>query len=695
MKKFVFVMAFLVSGLLFAQESLKHTVADGETVSKIAQKYKVTPFDIYKLNPDAQSGIKPGMILVIPKSSVPITPSTPVVDKPKTDTQPLPEKDKTTPKLAETPKPNDDSKGKGYKIHTVKQGETLYALSKKYNISVEELLQNNPVLSEKGLQPDMELIIAKGKQPVTVTNPVKTAGNKVITHIVQPKETKYGIANKYGISVEELERQNPEVKENLPIGFELKIKPQASEDKPKETPIKQQSKPTESVNTGAIQQEKPTTQEPTKVTIASVDKPLMEYTVKSGETLYSLSRLFEISQEQLTQLNPELVNGLKEGMVLKVPTNLTPVSSSGSATKSMLPKNLLTTERKSLVLLIPFNIAKIESDSLTPIAAKLKDDKFLNMTLDFYAGALMAIDSAKTLGINVDVSVFDSEETKTTTTALTTLSEKGITPDVVIGPFYQANVEKVAQELEPKKIPVISPLSKEVTKNYTNLYNSMTDLSLQRRAVFDYMAQKDGNIIAVIEPDKTEISQFIKSYSSRTKWVGLSAKGTFTADSIRKYFVKDRVNYVVLETTKYNTAQTTITSMLTAMKEYKVQLVITEHNDLLDFEEIALANLVKLKLTYPSLTRENESPEAQKFERVFRRKNKIVPNQFATRGFDLVFDTLLRLSQGKTFEQTAAEFTSEQVENKFDYKQNSAGGYNNKGVYILTYQPDLTVKEAN
>ena len=42
-------------------------------------------------------------------------------------------------------------------------------------------------------------------------------------HEVQPKETKYGIATKYGISVDELEKQNPEIKDNLPVGFKLKI----------------------------------------------------------------------------------------------------------------------------------------------------------------------------------------------------------------------------------------------------------------------------------------------------------------------------------------------------------------------------------------------------------------------------------------------------------------------------------------
>ncbi len=151
---------------------------------------------------------------------------------------------------------------------------------------------------------------------------------------------------------------------------------------------------------------------------------------------------------------------------------------------------------------------------------------------------------------------------------------------------------------------------------------------------------------------------------------------------------------MILESEKYYTIQTTISTMVMAMKDYSVQLIITETNEMLDFEEISLNNLIKLKLTYPSLYRENDSAEATDFEKSYRKINKVLPNQFATRGFDLVFDTLLRLSQEQSFEETIQTKPSEQVESKFDYIKNPAGGYNNKGVYILTYQPDLTIKQA-
>jgi LysM repeat protein len=45
-KKVIYIFVFLISALNFGQNFTKHTVAKGETIVSIAQKYKVTPYDI-------------------------------------------------------------------------------------------------------------------------------------------------------------------------------------------------------------------------------------------------------------------------------------------------------------------------------------------------------------------------------------------------------------------------------------------------------------------------------------------------------------------------------------------------------------------------------------------------------------------------------------------------------------------------
>lgn len=629
-KKGIYIVVLMFTTSVFGQNYTKHKVAKGETITQIAQKYKVTPYDIYKLNPDSQSGIQPDAILLIPKS----------IEKVASNEVPFKEK-----------------------TYTVKAKETLYSIAKENNVEISDLEEANPFLKTDGLQPGQVLKIMKYEEPPKV----QMAAKNFSTYEVVTGDTKYSISKKYGISVEELEKQNPEIKDNLPVGFKLKIN--SSE---------KAIVPTEVV----------------KPKIVAYQGNTIEYTVKSGETMYSLTKLLGLSEASLIGLNPSIKDGVKEGMILKVPATLSFSKETKNSLKD-LTKSVSNQKRKELVLFLPFNASKIQNDTVTSISERLKKDKFLNMTLDFYAGALMAIDSAKVLGMNLDIKIYDSQETKNSTSALSVISNNDFSSiDAIIGPFYQVNVEKVADALENKNIPVISPLSRDEGKSYKNLFQSMPHADAVKGAMFSYMQSKNGNIIAVIDPKKTSIKEYIQDFQKDVKVVGLTDKGGFVADSIKKHFVKDRINYVIMASEKTGTIFTTTSAMSSAMKDYQVQLVILEPNETLDFEEIALSRLTKLKMAYPSATKDNDSDEAQKFERAFKKKNKILPNQYAVRGFDLTFDTMLRLAQDKPFEESINDDATEQVESKFDYAKKISGGYTNNGVYILYYDEDLTIKQA-
>lgn len=344
---------------------------------------------------------------------------------------------------------------------------------------------------------------------------------------------------------------------------------------------------------------------------------------------------------------------------------------------------------------MPFNISKIESDTINSPQARLKKDKFLNLTLDFYSGALMAIDSAKVLGMNMDVKIYDSQETKNSSNAITIVEQNNLqSSDAIIGPFYQTNVEKLAEFLQTSKTPVISPLSKDVGKKYSNLYQSMPSNEMLRSSMFDYMNEKNGNIVAVIDPKKGSVKQYIENFQNNVKIVSLDENSRVVADSLKIHLVKEKINFVVLASERTGMILSTTNVMLNLQKEYQIQLVILEANETFDFEEIALTRLTKLKLTYPSLTKPNETIEANQFDAKYKKLNKILPSQYAIRGFDVTFDTLLRLSQEKSFEETVQSNATQQIENKFDYVQNITAGYVNQGVYILYYDIDLTIKEA-
>lgn len=690
-------LVFFITSSAFSQEKVvKYKVSSGETINQIAQKFKVTPYDIYQLNPDARTGISPNSVLLIPTKNG--------------------EAKKEETKKEETVKPKTVVASGKEIIHEVQAKETFYSIEKKYGISDEDLKAANPFLEKNGVQIGQKLVIpAKGGAPKAVL-PNKTikerAQEKYVYHDVQPKETKYSIAKKYNTTVEDLERRNPSIVSNLPVGYRLIIKGIA----PKEEGVQTETaKPVES--------KKPAETSKKAVTY-------MEYQVKPKETFYSLGRVFHLSQEELVALNPSLSEGVKEGMVLKVPAGYIapapiiaaqvpteksadssvskPVETTGGGIKIIdkvkssensnaeiveLSKKRGANERKKVVLLLPFNMSKIQSDT-TGVGNKIKNDKFLNMTLDFYAGAMMAIDSAKTLKLPIDVAIYDSQETKTTSN-VSSLISKLQDADAVVGPFYQNNAEATANTLRMYNVPVISPLSKDGANPIENLYQSVPANDVIKNAVFDYMRSKNGNIVAVVDKKKESVINYIKQNQRGVAFASLTETGGLDVANLKSLLIPNRMNYVVMETGNTAMIKATIKALIDSQKTCQVQLVILEPNSTLDTDEISFDNLVKLKLMYPSVTRESDEQPVLIFEKQYRLKNKANPTTYATRGFDVTFDTMMRLVQGKTFQETADSMTTQQVDNKFQYYRKEDGGHANKGVYILYYDSDLTLKVAN
>ena len=634
--KYIVILFFslaLLSNSAFAQDKYKkHTVAKGETITDIAKKYKVTPYDIYKLNPDSQNGIKENAVLLIPTQSIKEAPES--------------SKEKIT-KVVNT-------------VHEVQPKETFYSVAKKYSVEVDDLQKANPEV--KDLQIGQKLVIPiKGSGVAAQAKRAEKQEAKkdaptYMSHVVEAGETKYSIAKKYGMTVQLIEELNPEVKDNLPLGYKLKLDKNSLV--AKEIPAK---------SNGA--------------------QEYITYTVQPKETFYSIGKRTGLTEEQIVALNPDAKGGLKDGMELKLPK--------GTAVADVQPANLskanlITTlkkgQTKELALLLPFNVANIDADSVRTQTERIRSDKFLNMTLDFYAGALIAIDSAKTLGLPLKVKILDSKENKNSSSIESI--KGGLTGmDVVIGPFFQSNVEKTAQIL--KTVPVISPLSKESGKPYANLYQSIPSTDVVRMAMIDYVKSKGGNVIAIVDAKKASSRQFIKANIPSAKFT----EGTPTADLVKTLLETGKMNYVILDTESVTMVSSTANALAALQGQYEIQLVVLEKTDILDHDEVPLQKLTALKMLYPSVTNDSENPESAIFAKMFKQKNNIFPNQFATRGFDVTFDIILRLFQEGSFEEVMDTKSSEQAENKFAYKSMNGGNYNT-GVYILYYDTDLSVKQA-
>ena len=226
------------------------------------------------------------------------------------------------------------------------------------------------------------------------------------------------------------------------------------------------------------------------------------------------------------------------------------------------------------------------------------------------------------------------------------------------------------------------------------MYNSIPPSEVLKKAVINYIKSQDGNVIAVVDAKKVSVKQYLNANYGGIKFATVDDANKLNIQSLKDLLVTDKMNYVFLETERAGLILSTINTLTDeSLKDYQINLATTDRNPSFDHEEIPLSKLVKLQLHYPSVTKESSAQNTSKFSKRYKKENSFFPNQYAIRGFDLTFDAILRLAQDIPFEQTVEKYATEYHENRFSYDKDLKGGYFNRGVFVLRYDEDYTIKE--
>ncbi|WP_435412228.1 LysM peptidoglycan-binding domain-containing protein [Psychroserpens mesophilus] len=633
MKKLLIILVTLLCSFsAIAQDYKTHKVKEGETIEQIAKQYLVTPFDIFALNPDAKKELKSDMILIIPTSGV------------KND------------EILE-----DKKELIGYKTHKVKRKETLFSISQKYAVEIEDIKKHNTNLYSENLRKGDKLKIPRFK---TIVNKV-SLNNTIKKYKVQPKEGKWRVAYKFGITVPELEALNPNINEVLQPGDELNV-PNISNNEEK-----------------------------------AVDDEFNYYTVLKSEGYMALNRKLGVTQDQLETLNPELKEGgLKLGMVLKVPGNIKTTNVVIDVANTNLSSNLKNLSPKRIALMLPFGLNKVDVDSVQEAKKMMRTNGLLSVSLDFHTGVLMALDSAKQLGISTNLKVID---TKNQIAEISKILEANDFSeyDAVIGPLMPTSLERVASKLKRDNVPVISPLTMP-TNLYDNVFQTIPSDDLLEQAIIKYV-KKDSlpkHIVIISDSKHKAISDRLKSefplakqIQSRKNKKGQEAYFMYQTD-LENVF-QTGTNIVFLETDNEGLASNVI-SMINGfnMNDKEIILMTTNKNKAFDGKEISNYHLSNLKFHYPSVNKTIAVESRNSFVTKYMNEYNVSPNKYAVRGFDLTLDLLLRLaSEDDLYKASSSDIETEYIENKFRYSKKMFGGYYNEAVYIVKYD-DLTIVEA-
>ncbi len=411
--------------------------------------------------------------------------------------------------------------------------------------------------------------------------------------------------------------------------------------------------------------------------------------VKKGDTFYNLTRFYNVSQEELIALNPELSEGLK--LLEEIKIKLIKKNE-----EAALVYNDEIEEGISLkiALLLPFRTSEYDSVSANKI---FDNSRLANYVTDFYLGAELAIDSLRSQGVAIELDVYDTE--RNSSKIRTILEENDLNQnDVIIGPMYSEEAVIVANEIDK---PVVFPVYSKNQSNFSSLriIKTAPEKGVFTDAMTGYIKEMftDGTI-TVVSDGKRESNLHALRISKRLQDSD-SINKVHVLKSVDGYIEKERFlevfkpltnNWVVLATSENVVVSDVINSLISLPDSITAKVFSIEKGKA--FDKIDENKLAKIVFTYVSDRLVDESAVSTKiFNKQYIAKNNTFPSFYATKGFDVTYDVLVRMASGNQLKETFKNGASYRVESKFNYSKELFDTTENKGLFILKYNEDLTL----
>lgn len=551
-----------------------------------------------------------------------------------------------------------------YFLHTIEKGQSLYSISKMYNVTTADIIRLNPGCDEK-IYAGQTIKIPKGQD----------SQKGETFHTIQAGETLYKLTTIYNVSAKAICEANPGLSaENFRIGQVILI-------------------PLEIKNT----EDTTTTQAPAEQTV-TIQGPVVPrckemHKVKRKETIFSVSRKYGISEQELIDANPELKKGMKKGQFLCIPY---PVATTTQPVKKeedpyAIPPSNSELFRKSKET--PQNISTIKAAILLPF----QEDRRM---VEYYEGFLMAVDSLKRTGTSLDLYVYDSG--KDLSTLNTILAKKEMKEmNIIFGPMHQSQIKPLSEFAEKNDIRLVIPFSQkgeEVFKN-PSVYQINTPQSYLYSEVYEHFTRQFPNAhVIFIEPasaDK-EKAEFISGLKQELKNKGISMQTvgeSATKETLKAALRSDKEN-IFIPTSGKDVLLVKILPQLTLL----VREVPEQNIHLFGYPEWQththdhLENFFELDVYfYSSFYTNTLFPAAVQFTNAYHKwYSKDLASKYpnyAMLGFDTAFFFLKGLSRyGSELENNLSKMNLTPIQTGFKFQRvNNWGGFINKKVFFIRF----------
>ncbi len=600
-----------------------------------------------------------------------------------------------------------DQAGK-YILHTVQKGDTPTNIAKRYNIKIDDIYKLNPD-SELSIRIGERLKIPVNKQLAKNKTEEDNSLVKADTsanyfmYKVRKKETKYGLAHKYNITVAELDELNNLQDRQLQVGEYIKL------------PIK-------------------------TATTQKQDDDTYYHKVEPKETVYSLTKKYDISKRKFYKLNPIVKErGLQIGESVIIPKN--DVSDNIFATKkeesNITPE--VTAEENNKYEQLPLtdtvkcncktdkqNIHKIAfflpvylnvNDTLGDYEEKLKQEwaiknhksrkpklHFYNRTkmfLEFYQGALLALNDLKKQGMSFEVRVFDTRNDSLYVKEL--LAKNNLSDyDLFIGPFYSSILNIVNDYAWENKINIVSPLSlkKSFIEHNPYAFQVSPPFEVQMLYASEYLNNFDTKNYVVIHDGKDIHQEYISAFKrelyshiNETNYTQVKYNELFyyqAKDSVLKQAFTPKIKNIIVIPSNNRAFVSDVIGKLNGYA-YHYDIVTFGQPRWMYFDNIELeyfhnTNTRFFSNSYIDYSRNN----VKDFVLQYRKFYKTEPKKYSFQGYDITkyFCSALNM-YGFDFRKCIHKHKPELLQTHFNFVPYSyQGGYQNTGIYILEYSKE-------
>ena len=602
--------------------------------------------------------------------------------------------------------------GKLYYIHTVREGQTVYSISRAYGVTEQDIVNENSGILINLIKPGqaIKIPIIDRTQPEAAAQYELEKGDFHF-HKVRKGQTVFFLSKKYNVPIDIIYKYNPEARSGIRPRQLIRIPRKESLDKLLAAP--------------------------------DFDDRFIYYRVNENDTLYNISKSYGVPLSEIINYNEELRWGLKAGRIIKIPKpgilyidSLQLVSDTFDIYMQRYIYPLSEYECDTarglnrpvkVALLLPFysdlfqQMMEYKNDtSLTPDkwyykSLKRKVSAGTNF-IEFYEGALLAVDSLRNRGLSIDLFVRDTR--RDTNMVKNIIHElRSFNPDVIIGPVYTENVKLIADFALENRICVISPLASctELVENNPFLFQAIPSRKTELEIWADFISRHyEKNIILIHNKDSFSIKEidyfremlFSNFYSDSTYKYIIYKEVRYNdtlSENILRALSEDRMNLVFIESTEEAYVIGAVNFLSQYQKDYNIILFgnpVWQTWRNIDIQYLHDLDLVIYTPFYVNYDNNHTKSFINKCRKVYHYepyiiKNKGYNNSFL--GYDIVFYFITALKKyGSDFPRCIEYYDIELLLSDYIFKRiNNKSGFENTSISFLKYNNDLTINKIN